>query len=91
MTITALQESRLKALEGLYREWNAQINVISRKDIDNVYEHHVLHSLAIAKYLETVPGLEEAFTRRPALPSAIPSTRKPLWPRPLRKPWTSRT
>ena len=61
MTITALQESRLKALEGLYREWNAQINVISRKDIDNVYEHHVLHSLAIAKYLETVPGLEEAF------------------------------
>ena len=61
MTITALQESCLKALEGLYREWNAQINVISRKDIDNVYEHHVLHSLAIAKYLETVPGLEEAF------------------------------
>lgn len=61
MTITALQESRLKALEGLYREWNAQINVISRKDIDHVYEHHVLHSLAIAKYLETVPGLEEAF------------------------------
>ena len=61
MTITALQESRLKALEGLYREWNAQINVISRKDIENVYEHHVLHSLAIAKYLETVPGLEEAF------------------------------
>ena len=54
MTITALQESCLKALEGLYREWNAQINVISRKDIDNVYEHHVLHSLAIAKYLETV-------------------------------------
>ena len=49
MTITALQESRLKALEGLYREWNAQINVISRKDIDDVYEHHVLHALAIAK------------------------------------------
>ena len=61
MTITPQQEQRLKALEGLYREWNAKINVISRKDIDYVYEHHVLHSLAIAKYLETVPGLEEEF------------------------------
>ncbi|MBQ9475047.1 MAG: 16S rRNA (guanine(527)-N(7))-methyltransferase RsmG [Bacteroidales bacterium] len=40
-----------KALE-LYREWNARINVVSRKDIDNLYEHHVLHSLAIARYLE---------------------------------------
>ena len=39
------------ALVALYREWNARINVISRKDIDNVYEHHVLHSLAIAEYL----------------------------------------
>ena len=36
------------ALVALYREWNAKINVISRKDIDNVYEHHVLQSLAIA-------------------------------------------
>ena len=61
MTITQQQEQRLKALEGLYREWNAKINVISRKDIDNVYEHHVLHSMAIAKYLETIPGLEEKF------------------------------
>ena len=49
MTITPQQEQRLKLLEGLYREWNAKINVISRKDIDNVYEHHVLHSMAIAK------------------------------------------
>ena len=40
-----------RALE-LYREWNAKINVVSRKDIDNLYEHHILHSLAIAKYLE---------------------------------------
>ena len=61
MILSAEQESRLQALEGLYREWNAQINVISRKDIDNVYQHHVLHSMAIAKYLETVPGLEESF------------------------------
>ena len=61
MTITQQQEQCLKALEELYREWNAKINVISRKDIDNVYEHHVLHSMAIAKYLETIPGLEEKF------------------------------
>ena len=61
MTITPQQEQLLQSLEGLYREWNAKINVISRKDIDIVYEHHVLHSLAIAKYLETVPGLEERF------------------------------
>ncbi len=38
---------------ALYREWNAKINVISRKDIDNIREHHVAHSLAIADYLET--------------------------------------
>ena len=36
---------------GLYREWNEKINVISRKDIDNIYEHHILHSLAIAEYV----------------------------------------
>ena len=36
----------------LYREWNGRINVVSRKDIDNIYAHHVLHSLAIARYLE---------------------------------------
>ena len=45
------QVRRFEALDGLYREWNAQINVISRKDIDGIYSHHVLHSLAIAKYL----------------------------------------
>lgn len=46
------QLSRLEALEGLYREWNAKINVISRKDIDSLYLHHVLHSLSIAAYME---------------------------------------
>ncbi len=40
-----------QALE-LYREWNARINVVSRKDIDQLYQHHILHSLAIARYLE---------------------------------------
>ena len=60
-SLTDLQVSRLQALDALYREWNAQINVISRKDIDALYEHHVLHSLAIARYLQTVPGLWERF------------------------------
>ena len=49
--LSPLQEQRFLALDALYREWNAKINVISRKDIDGVYDHHVLHSLAIAKYL----------------------------------------
>ena len=45
-------------LDELYRYWNAKINVISRKDIDNLYEHHVLHSLAIAKVINFRPGSE---------------------------------
>lgn len=42
------QIRQLRLLEGVYREWNAQINVISRKDIDSLYEKHILHSLSIA-------------------------------------------
>ena len=45
--ITETQHQQLSQLQALYREWNSKINVISRKDIDNLYEHHVLHSLAI--------------------------------------------
>lgn len=45
------QIRQFTALYELYKDWNARINVISRKDIDNLYEHHVLHSLAIAKVL----------------------------------------
>jgi len=48
--LTAKQVSQFKALGPLYKEWNDKINVISRKDIDHLYEHHVLHSLALAKY-----------------------------------------
>lgn len=48
--------SQLERLEAHYRDWNAKINVISRKDIDNFYERHVLHSLAIAKFAEFRPG-----------------------------------
>ena len=52
------QRSQFAALMELYRDWNAKINVISRKDIDNLYEHHVLHSLAIAKFSGFQPGTE---------------------------------
>ena len=48
--LTPEQEERFRMLEPFYREWNARINVISRKDMDGIYEHHVLHSLAIAAY-----------------------------------------
>ena len=47
-------ESRFRAMEGLYNDWNAKINVISRKDIDSLYIRHILHSLAIAAYLKEV-------------------------------------
>ena len=50
------QRSQFQALEALYKEWNAKINVISRKDIDNLYPHHVLHSLGIAKIIRFRPG-----------------------------------
>ena len=50
------QQQQFAALDALYRDWNAKINVISRKDIDNLYEHHVLHSLGIAKMLNFKPG-----------------------------------
>lgn len=47
--LTETQRHQIAMLGSLYREWNARINVVSRKDIDNLYEHHVLHSLAVAK------------------------------------------
>ncbi len=50
--ITSSQMECFRLMEGLYRDWNSKINVISRKDIDSFYEHHVLHSLAIALYLQ---------------------------------------
>ena len=52
------QQQQFDALDALYRDWNAKINVISRKDIDSLYEHHVLHSLAIAKVINFRPGTE---------------------------------
>lgn len=56
--LTELQKKQFAALDGLYHDWNSKINVISRKDIDNLYEHHVLHSLAIAKAINFRPGTE---------------------------------
>ena len=55
-TLTEVQLKQLAALDDLYHEWNEKINVISRKDIDNLYEHHVLHSLAIARFIGFKPG-----------------------------------
>ena len=49
--LSDIQRQQIERLAPLYREWNAKINVISRKDEDNIYLHHILHSLAIAKYL----------------------------------------
>ena len=56
--LTDAQLHQLEQLDGLYRDWNAKINVISRKDIDALYEHHVLHSMAIAKAVNFRPGTE---------------------------------
>ena len=56
--LTERQIQQFEMLDELYRDWNAKINVISRKDIDNLYEHHVLHSLAIAKTITFRPGTE---------------------------------
>lgn len=54
--LTEQQQRQFAALNALYRDWNAKINVISRKDIDNLYPHHVLHSLGIAKVITFRPG-----------------------------------
>ena len=74
-SLTPLQMQQFAALGELYREWNAKINVISRKDIDNLYPHHIIHSLAIAKVLNFQPGttLLDVGTGGgfPGIPSAI--------------------
>lgn len=56
--LTADQVEKFSQLEALYKEWNDQINVISRKDMEHFYEHHVLHSLGIAKVLQFKPGAQ---------------------------------
>ena len=56
--LSAQQQEKFAALKPLYETWNAQINVISRKDMAHFYEKHVLHSLAIANYIQFKPGTQ---------------------------------
>ncbi len=57
-SLSKRQEEQFEQLGALYAEWNDKINVVSRKDIENLYERHVLHSLAIAKFLQFADGTE---------------------------------
>ncbi len=50
--LSDIQKAQIQKLQPLYADWNSKINVISRKDMDNFYQHHVLHSLAIAKFIQ---------------------------------------
>ena len=54
--LSETQKTQFAALYDLYLDWNSKINVISRKDITNLYEHHVLHSLGIARFIHFAPG-----------------------------------
>jgi 16S rRNA (guanine527-N7)-methyltransferase len=56
--LTEQQSAQLAQLAPLYAEWNVRINVVSRKDVEQLYLHHVLHSLAIAKFIRFLPGTE---------------------------------
>lgn len=57
-SLSSPQIKHFEALYDLYTDWNAKINVISRKDIQNLYVHHVLHSLSIAKFIKFTPGTQ---------------------------------
>jgi len=54
--LSDIQINLYKELDPLYKSWNEKINIISRKDIDNLYKHHILHSLAISKYINFKEG-----------------------------------
>ena len=56
--LSATQKEQFNQLKDLYLDWNSKINVISRKDMEHFYEHHVLHSLAIGKYFDILPGMK---------------------------------
>lgn len=56
--LTTKQREQFEALSALYTDWNAKINVISRRDIENLYKHHVLHSLGITEAIHFQPGSE---------------------------------
>lgn len=54
--LTEKQAQQIASLPSLYKEWNAKINVVSRKDIDNIFRHHILHSLALGLFIRLEPG-----------------------------------
>ena len=56
--LTSIQKEQLAALESLYQDWNQKINVVSRKDIDELYLRHVLHSMSISRFISFQPGSE---------------------------------
>ena len=66
------QRKQFAALYDLYIDWNSKINVISRKDIENLYEHHVLHSLGIAKTIQFRPGTSIMAKGIPGKPPPVP-------------------
>jgi len=55
-SLSEVQKKNISALKPLYEEWNSRINVISRKDMENFYTHHVLHSLSISRIMSFIPG-----------------------------------
>lgn len=57
-TLTERQRRQIEEMKPIYEEWNSRINVVSRKDFDSFYVHHVLHSLAIARFCSFAPGAE---------------------------------
>lgn len=70
---TPLQMERFRKMDALYRDWNSKINVISRKDIDELYRHHVLHSLGIAAYLKTkMPDVYDRLRGEGVYSAALP-------------------
>lgn len=70
---TPQQMERFRKMDALYRDWNSKINVVSRKDIDELYRHHVLHSLAIAAYLKTqMPDVYDRLRGEGVYSAALP-------------------
>lgn len=71
--VTAEQMEQFKKMDALYRDWNSKINVVSRKDIDELYRHHVLHSLGIAAYLKTkMPDIYDRLRAEGVYAAALP-------------------
>lgn len=71
--VTPQQMEQFRKMDELYRDWNSKINVVSRKDIDELYRHHVLHSLGIAAYLRTqMPDIYDRLRGEGVYSAALP-------------------